>query len=309
MQWEKLGLLWRPAGDSHWAKSHAAIPVVQTSPSGDWWVYLSIRDAEGRSHIGRITVAPGSPPTFRSFDPQPVLALGEPGTFDDCGVMPSWIVDDGGMLRMYYVGWNVPKTVAYRLAIGIATSEDRGATWRRFSAGPVFDRGPDEPYFVTTPCVFRDGSVWRMWYASCHSWRQINGRWEPRYFIKYAESTDGVRWEPSVRTCIDLGNEWAVARPCVEREGNRYRMFYCYRRLVDYRTDRQSAYHLGYAESDDGLSWRRLDDQAGLEPSTEDWDSEMVAYGYVHRSGGEMYLFYNGNGFGRSGVGVARLTT
>jgi hypothetical protein len=209
---------------------------------------------------------------------------------------------------MYYIGWNVPKTVAYRLAIGIAVSDDLGATWRRFSAGPVFDRGPDEPYFVTTPCVLREGGVWRMWYASCRSWQQINGRWEPRYFIKYAESTDGVRWEPSGRTCIDLGNDWAVARPCVEREGDRYRMFYCYRRLVDYRDDRQAAYQLGYAESDDGLSWRRLDDQTGLEPSAEGWDSEMLAYGYVHRSGGETYLFYNGNGFGRSGIGVARRT-
>ncbi len=39
-----------------------------------------------------------------------------------------------------------------------------------------------------------------------------------------------------------------------------------------------------------------------------DWDSEMMEYCWVHAtSASRRYLFYNGNGFGRSGVGMARL--
>jgi hypothetical protein len=309
MHWEKLGLLWQPNGEPAWAATHAAIPVVQTAAHGLWWAYLSIRDAAGRSHIGRIAVDPGPRPKFRRFDPQPVLGLGPPGAFDDCGVMPSWIVDAGGQLRMYYIGWNVPTTVPYRLAIGIAVSDDDGATWRRNSAGPVFDRGPDEPFFVTTPCVLRDGDRWRMWYASCCGWRHIQGRWEPRYFVRHADSPDGVRWTPTPGASLDPGDQWAAARPCVWREGDAYRMLYSYRRLLDYRTEKHAAYRLGYAESNDGVAWQADDGRAGLAPSADGWDSEMIAYGYLHRDGGESYLFYNGNGFGRSGVGVARLAT
>ena len=40
-------------------------------------------------------------------------------------------------------------TVSYRLAIGLAVSEDGGQTYRRYSSGPLLDRDRDEPFFNT----------------------------------------------------------------------------------------------------------------------------------------------------------------
>ena len=53
-----------------------------------------------------------------------------------------------------------------------------------------------------------------------------------------------------------------------------------------------------------GLHWERHDEQAGIS-SSGDWDSEMQAYPSVFDDAGTRYLLYNGNDYGRTGVGWA----
>jgi hypothetical protein len=312
MKWEKCGLLWKPADEAPWARSHATLPVVQVVGPDRWWVYVSTRDEAGKSRIGRLVVDPNKlpadgRPAVCLLDPVPVLSLGEPGTFDDSGVMPSWLVHDGDTLRLYYIGWNVIGTVPYRVSIGLAISRDGGATFQRFSRGPVVDRNAVEPFFVTTPCVHKEHELWRMWYASCTGWQQIEGRWEPSYHVKYAESRDGLEWNLRGISCIDAGESHAIARPCVFRNGGGYLMFYSYRGLSHYRQDVHQAYRLGYAESRDGIHWSRQDDRVGITRSESGWDSEMMEYCWVQKHRDATYLLYNGNGFGASGIGIARL--
>jgi hypothetical protein len=65
-------------------------------------------------------------------------------------------------------------------------------------------------------------------------------------------------------------------------------------------------YRIGYAESNDGLTWiRRHDDNRGMEASGTGWDSEMVEYPWVFESSGREYMLYNGDDYGRTGVGLA----
>jgi hypothetical protein len=84
-------------------------------------------------------------------------------------------------------------------------------------------------------------------------------------------------------------------------------MWYCHRGSVDYRTDPLQSYRLGYAESRDGLGWTRLDHLVGIDRSDDGWDSVMLAYPFVYEHRGRKLLFYNGNGFGESGIGYAVL--
>ncbi|MBZ5674970.1 MAG: hypothetical protein LAP61_12065 [Acidobacteriia bacterium] len=62
---------------------------------------------------------------------------------------------------------------------------------------------------------------------------------------------------------------------------------------------------MGYAESKDGIAWQRLDELAGLTVSPEGWDSEMVEYPCVFPHQEKLYMLYNGNGYGKTGVGLA----
>jgi hypothetical protein len=64
-------------------------------------------------------------------------------------------------------------------------------------------------------------------------------------------------------------------------------------------------YRIGYASSDDGVSWRLRLDEVGIDVSHEGWDSDMIEYPYVLDHKGVRYMLYNGNGYGASGFGVA----
>jgi hypothetical protein len=68
---------------------------------------------------------------------------------------------------------------------------------------------------------------------------------------------------------------------------------------------RGPSYRLGYAESADGLRWQRMDEAIGIAPSPSGWDSESMCYAQVFDHAGQRYMVYNGNGYGRSGFGLA----
>ena len=71
---------------------------------------------------------------------------------------------------------------------------------------------------------------------------------------------------------------------------------------------RGGAYRIGYAESEDGKSWERMDNTVGITTSASGWDSEMIEYPYVFDHKGTRYMLYNGNGYGKTGFGLAALS-
>jgi hypothetical protein len=226
--------------------------------------------------------------------------LGPLGAFDDSGVTAACVVNYQGRKYQYYSGWSLGGTVPFYFYIGLAVSEDGGLTFEMISRAPVLGRDEADPYLTASPCVLIESGVWRMWYVSGVKWTMEDGRPRHYYHIKYAESSDGVRWCPVRPVCIDFRTpgEYAIARPCVIKCGGGYRMWYCCR---------GSAYRGGYAESVDGISWERLDGQAGIDPTPGEWDSQMIAYPWVFRHGSGTYMLYNGNGYGMTGIGMATL--
>jgi hypothetical protein len=64
---------------------------------------------------------------------------------------------------------------------------------------------------------------------------------------------------------------------------------------------------MGYAESQDAKQWARMDAAIDLPRTKDGWDSVMAAYPSVVDAGGKRLMFYNGNGFGQSGIGCAIL--
>jgi len=308
MKWIKKGVIFAPDRNFDWMVSHASLPVVEEVRSGTLRIYFGARDGNGRSQTSYIEVDAERPENVLYIHDQPVLSLGRPGTFDDSGIMPSWIVNHQNKKYLYYIGWNLKVSVPYHLSIGLAVSEDDGRSFRKVSEGPLLDRSFDEPFFNTAPCVLREEDRWRMWYVSCTGWETVAERPEPRYYVRYAESTDGIRWRKTNDVCIGyVAESDAIGRPCVYREHGRYRMLYSYRDVWGYRTDRTQSYRLGYAESEDGVAWTRKDAEAGIERSESGWDSEMMEYCYRYNYRDRSYLFYNGNGFGKTGIGYAVL--
>lgn len=306
MGWRKLGWIFAPDGSVEWMASHAQVPTVLVRDDR-LRVYFASRDANGRALTACLDVDREDPTRVVKVYDRPVLGFGKPGTFDEDGVMPGDCLEDGDRILMYYSGWNQKVSTPYHNATGLAVSTDGGLTFERCFEGPVMERSPTEPYLAVTPSVLKIGPRYRCWYISGLRWVSISGKYEPVYVVKRAESEDGVTWVRPPEICIPQRHELeAFSHPCVRFIGGRYRMWYCYRDSVDYR-DGNGSYRLGYAESLDGIAWSRLDELVGIEPSASGWDSTMLAYPYVVEVDGRRLLFYNGNGFGRSGFGVAIL--
>jgi hypothetical protein len=304
--WRRRGLLApAPSGAVPWAASHAALPAVAPRLDGatdELDLYLSCRDGDSRARIGRATLTVGGEaPTVGPLAPEPVLDLGALGAFDDSGVTMSCVVDrDDGTRLLFYSGWSLGVSVPFYFYVGLAASDDGGQTFRRLSRGPLLERDDVDPFLTASPTVLRDGGVWRMWYVSGDGWRLVDGVAEHRYKIRYAESEDGLRWRRDGRTAIEFrdASEYAMGRPCVVKDADRYRMWFC---------ARGDSYRLAYAESHDGLTWERDDGAATLDGVPGDWEREMQAYPFVFSTGGRFTMLYNGNGYGRSGVGWATL--
>jgi predicted GH43/DUF377 family glycosyl hydrolase len=309
-KWIKKGLIYKPSGQYWWSRSYASVPTVDTTDENLWRIYFGTRDEMNRNRISYIEVEAGNPANVLYEHDAPVLDLGKLGTFDDCGVMPSWILNHDGKKYLYYIGWTVRSTIPYHNSIGLAISTDGGRSFERFSEGPLFGETYLEPFFTGTSCVLLENGIWKNWYLSCTGWTRVEGRAEPRYHIKYAESRDGINWDRQSIVAVDYksDSEAGIVRASILMENGLYHMWYSYRGGVDYRTDPQASYRIGYAQSKDGISWTRMDDSAGIDVSPEGWDAEMIEYPHVIQCYNTRYMFYNGNKFGESGFGFAELS-
>jgi hypothetical protein len=269
------------------------VPFAEALPNGLHRIWFSPRDAANRSHIAWIVVDLLRPQVVLDRSPVPALGCGPAGAFDDCGAMMSWIAGE----RLYYIGWNTRGSVPFHVSIGLAEAAADGV-WRR-TPGPVLERSVTDPWFCSNPCVLPDETGWRMWYLSGLGWEEIEGGWSPSYRICTATSVDGQAWSGRGDAAINLeGDEFALARPSVLKTPDGWLMWFCSR-------SRTRPYRLCAAQSSDGLSWRRAPTLADLSPAEDGWDSEMIAYPHVFDHAGARWMLYCGNGFGRSGFGLA----
>lgn len=307
MIWNKKGQIFNVDGSFEWNKSHAQCPVVDVVSDNVWRIYYATRNTFGQSQISYIEVEAGQPEHILYKHSDFLFDFGKPGTFDECGLMPSSIVTDGNIKYLYYIGWSLRKSVPYHNSIGVAKSTDNGKTFKRMYEGSIMPSTYYEPYFTGTSYVINEQGLWRMWYLSCVKWEVINNVLEPYYHIKYATSNNGIDWDRKGIIAIDFKSleEGGIVSASVLKEDGIYKMWYAYRKADGYRKDKENSYRIGYAESNNGIIWKRLDDMVGIERSKRGWDSKMMSYPNVINYKEKKYMFYNGNGFGLSGFGYA----
>ncbi|HAY34925.1 MAG TPA: hypothetical protein PK536_03865 [Ignavibacteria bacterium] len=304
-KWKKLGLMYAPDGKSEWMHTHAMMPVLVKRNNDEARIFFSARDVKGRSQGAFIDIDLNDPFRILRVSDEPVLRLGQLGAFDDAGIMPTSCVSFENKEFLYYNGWTLGKNVPFFSFNGAAVSKDGGENFKKISRGPAVLYSNDiDPYSTFAPFVINDEGKLKMWYVSLIKWTEEDGELKHYYNIRYAESSDGINWDRNGQICIDFKNEfeYAIARPFVLKEEGIYKMWYSYR-----ESEKNKTYRIGYAESPDGKSWQRMDDAINLEVSDSGWDSEMIEYSFIYDFKGKRYMLYNGNSFGRTGMGLAEL--
>lgn len=300
MSWRKGGLIYAPDGNRAWARSHALLPTPYRIDANRLRVYFAALDEHNYGRIGFADLDPGNPARVIAVAADPVLDIGEAGAFDDSGVVPSCILKVEDRLYLYYIGFQRAERVPYMLFSGLATAGTEGTVFTRHSRVPVLDRTSEEPFSRGAPFVCWENGVFRMWYWSCTHWTAGPKGMHYNNVLRHATSADGIHWIPDPESCLDPrgGDEFALGRPCVLRDGALYKMWYSIRSHTEF-------YKIGYAESADGVRWERRDDQVGITKSELGWDAVMICYGTVCDLEGTRVMFYNGTRHGSTGFGYA----
>ncbi len=295
MKWKKLGLVYDKG-------KYNSVPMAHFISENVLRIFFTSRDMNNQSlpFFVEYNIEKNKILKEQSIS----IPLGRLGTFDENGVMPTECIQKNNKIYLYYIGWNVGKTVPFRNAIGLAISKDNGVHFEKYSEGPILDRSVHDKSFVASCCVYKEQFFYRMYYQSCDKWESRDNKLRHSYNIKYAESKDGINWQRNGKVAINFRykNEYAISVPRVLRDDNIYKMWYSYR-----ASNRTETYRIGYAESENAIKWTRKDEEVGIDVSKTGWDSEMICYPYVFDHKGERYMLYNGNDYGKTGFGIAIL--
>jgi len=298
LQWKKLGRILTPQQDVSWLSTYAGPSFAKQVNGSVFDLFVTGRDHLNRSQIGKVRVDLKFPEKIISISPEPIFSFGDPGAFDENGVSYPYLIEDGKTIYMYYVGWMPTVLTPFQNHIGLARQNDDG-TFRRVSRAPILDRTDSDYLSMGSSCVLKDQDKFRMWYTSFLRWGKP-GEHKHYYVIKYAESDDAIHWQRENHICIDILYDWefSICRPTVLKTEKGYHMWF---------SSRGEHYRIGYAYSNDGLNWTRRDDLAGIGSSASGWDSKAQAYPHVFEYEGSLFMIYNGNDYGREGLGLARL--
>jgi hypothetical protein len=186
------------------------------------------------------------------------------------GILPTFIMTHDGKKYFYYIEWhNQPDgTYVNRTCLAI----------NGVKQGPILPLD-DGDIFTGTIWIYKGRKGFIGVYLSCYD-RIKDG--DPIYNFRYAVSKDGIHWMKSDTR--------------VHREGHS---------LCSYTKCKDIAM---WCERSNGLrNYRITGEREGIQPSKTGWDSEMTAYPYMIEHEGKIFLFYNGNGFGATGIGYATL--
>lgn len=303
MRWDKKGLCFSKENLPQWAQQSALQPTPLLLNKDVIRVFVGMRDNEGISRIGYVDLSAQDPSCILDISQSPLLDIGVPGAFDDNGVVPSAVIHHDHTIYLYYAGYHLSNKVRFCVFSGLAISKNNGQSFERVQRSPVFERTESELLFRVPHSVIIESGKWRFWYGGGDKFITHQEKTLPVYDVKYLESSSPTIIPSVGETILTFANsdEYRVARPYVVFDQGIYKMFCCVSTL-------SKGYRLGYAESEDGIKWKRCDEKLGIDVSNDDnWDSQMMGYPSFIRTPYGSYLFYNGNNYGEQGFGYAVL--
>jgi hypothetical protein len=304
INWEHQGLIFdHKKYKSVWSNTHAQVPTAVVFHD-KIRIYYATRDTSQQSLTSFLEIDPKFPQEISYIHTKPVIELGNPGMFDENGVMVGSVVQHKDQLFMYYTGWKKTTTVSYLLNIGLAISNDQGKTFQRKFQSPILGVNKYDPLMTMSPFVSIDNQGWHMWYGSGIQWKLIKHKYEPIYVIKYAHSENGLVWDTSENHLLNrIYEDESNVRPSIIRTHEGYEMYFCHRGTHDYRSGHDS-YRIGKAVSTDGKNWERKTDFENFNQATPSYAAKMLAYPSIVKFNETFYCFVNGDGFGKNGFGL-----
>jgi hypothetical protein len=138
-----------------------------------------------------------------------------------------------------------------------------------------------------------------MWYGSTVSWDAGNG--EMLHVLKEKKSTDNVSFHCTNSLIpFELGVAQAFSRPSIVEFKGRNLMAYSFRGAQD-------KYKIGFVWLDDFSTATQCGGLTAFLPSDHEWENEMVEYPFLFVHHSKLFMLYNGNYYGKTGIGLTEI--
>jgi hypothetical protein len=297
MMWKKLGQIFKVNNSNNYLITHASNPLAIHLENNIYRVFFSARNIENKSSVSYVDIDLEKLKVTTTSD-KPLIKYGKENSFFSHGISIGNLYESPTKNKyILFMAWQIHGNDHWKGDIG--RLELIGNDKIILDPKKAFmSSDKEDPISLSYPFVIFHDSIYKMWYGSTINWGSENG--EMIHVIKYATSEDSINWEKhGIAIPYKIGVAQAFSRPSVIIDDEGYHMWY------SYRDGTGEKYRIGYSHSNDGINWKNKLDKVGIDVSNSGWDSEMICYPFVFNHKGSRYMLYNGNGYGKTGFGLA----
>tara|TARA_Y200000002_G_scaffold383290_1_gene404922 strand:- start:9183 stop:10082 length:900 start_codon:yes stop_codon:yes gene_type:complete len=279
-----------------WNKDYTWVPTAYKINNQQAIVFFARRDFNNESDTGYFIFDVVKEKVIK-ISKKPILRRGPLGSFDDSAAIASQILKIGNKYFLYYVGWTRGLKVPYFSSIGLAISNKIIGPYKKIHNAPIISQSKENPYFVAT-CFVKKDKNYRMYLTSNTEWKKKKKVSTPRYLIKSSISNDGIKWkhEDSQVLGFQNKNETAITRPWIIKYNNKDIMFFSLKKkqykieTAIYKNKKWVRKKM-FKFSNSGMKFK--------------FDSESQEYSTILQFKDKFVMFYNGNNYGKDGIGYA----
>ena len=317
-RWVKRGIILKPGFAGARSTKIVSTPSVIKLKDGRLRIYFwgSGDDNGGirsnHRYIFAAESATNNPFQWTLISPEPMLGPDPSDNIRDVGVSFQYVLPrNDGPWFMYYGAqgsWASVGKLATRT--GLAISDDEGLSWKvlKETVLPLGEPGSHDAGITGGMSVLRTGprEYW-MWYTAGERYQRFGEINRSIVHTGIARSSDGINWtkypKPAISPLLDALTpfEAVTARPFVLEFDGVYHMWYSAFRMEGL------GYRIEYARSSDGIHWERFADEPVMPLTPGGFDSKNQSYPAIIEMGDQLWMFYVGNDFGTTGIGLATM--
>ena len=277
-----------------WNKNYTWVPTAYKINNRQAIVFFARRDFNNESDTGYFIFDVVNEKVVK-ISKKPILKRGPLGSFDDSAAIASQILKIGNKYFLYYVGWTRGLKVPYFSSIGLAISKKIIGPYKKIYNAPIISQSKENPYFVAT-CFVKKDKNYKMYLTSNTEWKKKHKVSTPRYLIKSSISSDGINWKHEDNEVIGFQNrnETAITRPWIIEYKKKDIMFFS---LKKKQYEIETAIYKN-------KKWVRKR-MFKFSKKSNKFDSDSQEYSTILKFKDKYVMFYNGNNYGKDGIGYA----
>lgn len=300
MYWQRLGKIFTLDSLHPLMQSHSSNPTPHQIDTHIFRVFFSTRNVENKSSISFFDLDMSSL-EIKNQAQEPLISF-QDDTFYSHGISLGCIYQKPNEKTfLTFMGWHIPKDSHWMGYLGEMELNKALGEIDIPKQPIIFPEPKMDPISISYADIIQDQDTYYLFYGSTITWDA--GNQEMIHVINVATSKDAEHWEKhGLAVPYQKNKIQAFSRPTIMKIDNVWHMWF------SYRGGNGDKYKIGHAKTTNLLSWDLDLEKTSLyaNPNAA-WESEMVEYPYVFKYQNDIYMLYNGNSYGKTGIGLAKL--